>query len=68
MRDNIQDLYGTNVPNHIEKLGFWIRRYPDKQIYEINENESQFPTISMCNQNNKLFDIKILNFFLTIKN
>jgi len=32
-------------------------------IYEINENESQFPTISMCNQNNKLFDIKILNFF-----
>lgn len=37
MRDNIQDLYGTNVPNHIEKLDFWIRRYPDKQIYEINE-------------------------------
>ena len=32
-------------------------------IYEITEKESEFPTISICNQNDKLFDLKVLNFF-----
>ena len=32
-------------------------------IYEINEKESEFPTISICNQNEKLFDLRVINFF-----
>ncbi len=32
-------------------------------IYEITEKESQFPTITLYNQNDKLFNLKVLNFF-----
>jgi len=39
MRDNIQDLYNTDVPNHINNLKFWARKYPDRQLCETNEEE-----------------------------
>jgi hypothetical protein len=37
MRDNIQDLYNTDVPNHVNNLEFWTRQYPDRELCETNE-------------------------------
>ena len=32
-------------------------------IYEINESESEFPTVSFCSRTDSNFDIKILDFW-----
>jgi len=39
MRDNVQDLYNTDVPNHVDNLKFWTRQYPDRQLCETNEDD-----------------------------
>jgi len=39
MRNNIADLYGTDVPNHVNNLRFWTRQYPDRQLCETNEDD-----------------------------
>lgn len=36
-------------------------------IYEIDENESQFPTISICSENDKNFEINVLSLSFNFK-